>query len=232
MRSGNDAVSVDIIAEEMKEAGTCLYYKPQKADDPLERGHLTYDDFVLIVQTKLQKDFLAEFGRKFICLDSTHHAGKYQFLLYTLMVADEERSGLPVAHMITNREETEPIVDLFCSKVWENLEEDLSCGYIMTDDKDCLFNGIVSGFNWNGNQPQKLLCTWHLRKNVSDHSYRKMSDKTRAEYWYSRFTKCQELQNSADFTTSWDQLIKELSVEEEKEEKVIRGQDNNYLPLP
>ena len=63
------------------------------------------DDFVLILQTEFQKDMLRKFGSLALYIDSTHKTNAYDFSLPTLLVIGNFDYGLPVAWMISNRED-------------------------------------------------------------------------------------------------------------------------------
>ena len=62
------------------------------------------DDFALCIQTQFQCDMLKKFGKKCVCIDSTHSTNHYDFPLTTIMIIDEFGEGVPVAYMISNSE--------------------------------------------------------------------------------------------------------------------------------
>ena len=74
-----------------------LVYKRQGEQPPMGCDYLEIDDFVLIIQTELQKQMMREFGKRVVCIDSTHKTTGYDFLLITVMVVDEFGEGYPVA---------------------------------------------------------------------------------------------------------------------------------------
>ena len=69
--------------------------------------HLNKDDFMIIIQTKSQKDLLKKFGNNGLCCDSTHKTTGYDFLLSTLLVVDEVGKGQPVAWCLSYKETEE-----------------------------------------------------------------------------------------------------------------------------
>ena len=82
-----------------------LYYKLQgeevKDDYPLQK-----EDFILVMQTPLQRMMFPKFGKKGVCIDGTHGTNAYGFTLSTIMVVDEFGSGFPVAWCLSNDEDT------------------------------------------------------------------------------------------------------------------------------
>lgn len=45
------------------------------------------------------------FGNNIICMDATHSTTEYDFLLISIMIADEYYEGIPVGFCIANRED-------------------------------------------------------------------------------------------------------------------------------
>lgn len=63
-------------------------------------------DFFLCIQTAFQKEMMARFSNKMICMDSTQSTIQCIFLLTTILVIDNHREELLVAWAILNREDT------------------------------------------------------------------------------------------------------------------------------
>ena len=84
-----------------KELDCILCYKLQG----VEKYGLPDSDFLLGVQTEFQRDSLVKHGNKLVCIDSTHSTTGYDFLLVTVMVKDELCEGIPVAWLISIRED-------------------------------------------------------------------------------------------------------------------------------
>lgn len=94
-----------------------LFYKPQGI---LLDGnfYLKSEDFVLIIMTSAQCEYLKRFGTDCICCDGTHGMNGYGFELNTLLVLDDLREGVPCALMISNRSDTQ-VLKLFISQIKE-----------------------------------------------------------------------------------------------------------------
>ena len=154
----DDATSVAILVEELnqsdKESPVLLYKQQGKCLQ--EHKFLNKSDFVLILQTPYQAFMLKEFGNNVICIDSTFKTTGYDFTLVTILV-DEFGEGYPVAWCLTSREDQE-IVSLFFETI-KNKIGMVTPQWIMTDDADQFFNSWKSVFS---EDPQKLLCTWHV----------------------------------------------------------------------
>ena len=91
------------------------------------------NDFVLCIQTEFQREMLQKFGHDTICIDSTHGIDMYDFYLITVVVIDKYGEGIPVAWILSNREDAMAINSFFTT-----LKE--ACGIIlptwfMSDDK-------------------------------------------------------------------------------------------------
>lgn len=116
VRHPNDAVSVESWVNQMQQEGDCvLYYKPQgKIDD--EQQELKFEDFVLIIMTSAQCEFLIKYGSDVVCIDGTHGLNNYNFEMNTLLVLDELREGFPCSFLISNRSDHE-VLNLFFKQV-------------------------------------------------------------------------------------------------------------------
>ncbi|SMN01522.1 hypothetical protein SPONN_2553 [uncultured Candidatus Thioglobus sp.] len=107
MKHKNDLYSVDAWIQELKELAynPVLVYKRQGDQQGPEMDNVCDNDFILCLQTEFQKDMLKKFGGSIICMDTTHGTNQYDFLLTTLLVVDELGEGIPVAWMLSNRED-------------------------------------------------------------------------------------------------------------------------------
>lgn len=56
---------------------------------------------------------LREFGSETVCVDSTHGTNVYDFKLITILVLGELGEGIPVAWMISNREDALALAPFF-----------------------------------------------------------------------------------------------------------------------
>ena len=155
----DDATSVAILVEELnqsdKESPVLLYKQQGKCLQ--EHKFLNKSDFVLVLQTPYQAVMLKEFGNNVICIDSTFKTTGYDFTLITILVIDEFGEGYPVAWCLTSREDQQ-LVSLFF-EIIKNKIGMVTPQWIMTDDADQFYNSWKTVFS---EDPQKLLCTWHV----------------------------------------------------------------------
>ncbi len=156
----NDAVSVSAWVEEMKVKGTdnpVLLYKPQGEQQGLCHN-LNITDFVLVLQTQLQRQMLKSFGpNRVVCADATHGTNSYDFQLISLLVVDEFGEGFPVAWCLSNRTD-QILLTHFFRRVKETSGVIIPA-WFMSDDAEQLFNAWISVM---GPGPRKLLCVWHV----------------------------------------------------------------------
>lgn len=82
---------------------------------------------------------LSKFSKEAICIDSTHGTNIYDFYLITVLVLDDYKEGIPVAWLISNREDA-AVLRQFFSKIKEQCG-DISTNVFMSDDADNFFNG-------------------------------------------------------------------------------------------
>src|SRR5204862_2306540 len=69
-----------------------VYYKPRKELN---------DRFMLVLATKYQRDLAWEFGhQKILHLDGTFGISNKKILLFTLLVLDDQRKGIPIGYLI------------------------------------------------------------------------------------------------------------------------------------
>ena len=74
---------------------------------------LKKEDFMIVIQTKAQKELYQKFGSKEVCAYATYGTTSYEFLLSTLLVVDEFGHGQPVGWCLATR----------TRKVWKALRE-------------------------------------------------------------------------------------------------------------
>ncbi len=126
-------------------------------------------DFVLALQTPLQKELLQKCGHKrIVCVDATHGTNSYDFLLLMVLVVDELGEGFPIAWCYSNKEDSTAITIFF-----QHLRDrvgNIEPEWFMSDDASQYCSGWCTVF---GGSPKKLLCSWHLdrawRNAVSRH---------------------------------------------------------------
>ena len=152
-----------------------LMYKAQGIQPDDDASSLLAVDFVLGLQTVAQRKFMLQFGNGcMVSVDSTHGTNQYDFKLVTVMVVDDLGEGIPVAFIISNREDEVVLHEFFAAiKCRLPSEVQFSASHIMTDDAPQYFHAWTSVFG----HADKKLCTWHvdrawrraIRKHVLEH---------------------------------------------------------------
>ena len=168
----SDAVSVQIVVNAWKTRGDespVRYYKKvgesnehtkENADSPF-----TKEDFLLVFQSEQQAEMMAD-NPRILCVDATHGLTGYDYYLLTMMVVDEHGHGLPVSWAITSREN---------GFVWKLFGQSLrpkslasKPEVLMADDANASWNGLTCVWS---SLKYKLLCHWHVKKNVRQHCF-------------------------------------------------------------
>ena len=144
--------------EEKCEDNPILYNKLQ-GEDTKDDYPLLKEDFIIILQTPIQRMTMAQFGSKGVCIDGTHGTTAYDFTLNTLMVVDEFGSGFPVAWCLSNHEDTTFIRIFF--DVLKKKCGTLSPRWFMSDTANQYFNAWVGTMD---TRPTKLIYLWHVDK--------------------------------------------------------------------
>ena len=106
--------------------------------------HLPKSDFLLGIQTQYQMESMKKHGRKIICMDATHGTNQYDFLLVSILVVDDYGEGLPVAWLISNRED-QPVLTPFIAAI-EARTGPITTHIFMTDDSNIFYNSWISSF--------------------------------------------------------------------------------------
>ena len=168
-KHSQDATSVHCWVNDLRdrEYDSVLCYKPQ---GELKYG-LPQSDFLLGIQTEFQKDTMKKHASKLVCLDSTHCTTGYDFLLVTVLVKDEYGEGVPVAWLISNREDICSL-DPFFAALKERIGS-VEVTDFMSDDAEAFYNA------WTRNFPppkRQLLCAWHVDKSLRTNIYRNVSN--------------------------------------------------------
>ena len=75
-----------------------MFYKFQSDTSFNYESNIDSNDFMIVIQTPLQKQMFKAFGHKrVVCMNAPHCNNIYRFHLITLLVADDFGEGLPVA---------------------------------------------------------------------------------------------------------------------------------------
>ncbi|XP_035224085.1 uncharacterized protein LOC118196736 [Stegodyphus dumicola] len=164
-RHENDATSVALLLNELSNdemSNPVLGYKFQGTEATGKFKDLNTDDVFFALQHPIQLAMLKTFGKRIVCVDSTHGTNKYKFNLITLLVVDEYDEGFPVAFCICNRED-KSVLKIFFSLIKGKILENFTPKIFMSDDAPAFYNAWVDIF---GAGPKKLLCAWHVEKAI------------------------------------------------------------------
>lgn len=173
-RHANDQQSVLAWIEEWRsnpETNPVLFHKMQ--GEQIDDYPLQEEDFMIVVQSPIQKTMLQKFGSKGVCIDSTHGTTGYDFYLTTLMVVDEFGSGFPVAWCLSNHEDT-TFMTVFFNAIKQN-SGPITAKWLMSDLANQYYNAWVGVMQ---HHPRKLLCTWHVDKAWRENIREKVKDVT------------------------------------------------------
>ena len=114
------------------------------------------EDFLIVVQSPLQKQMFEKFPQKGVCCDSTHGTNAYDFSLTTVLVIDESGQGFPVAWCLSSHEDFTTMTISF-NQIKKN------CGIVKS-----VFFDERYGNAWvvvmEDPRPRKLVYTWHVDK--------------------------------------------------------------------
>ncbi|MCO5607055.1 hypothetical protein L7F22_061247 [Adiantum nelumboides] len=148
----DDAISVhNWVADNIAHT---FYYQPMNGSDD--------DAFILGIQTRWQLEMFSKYGHNsLLAMDATFGTNKYKFHLYTILVFDAFRNGLPIAWTITSSSCRSNI------KKWlialRNRVLDYNKGWapnaFMVDDAEAEIQALREVFGI-----PILLCIWHVRR--------------------------------------------------------------------
>ena len=139
VRHNNDSTSVHSWVQEMQDTGNIIIFYKTQGSISNEFPQLKDDDFILILMNDSQREVLERFGKKCVCMDSTHGLNSYEFELTTLLVLDDLNQGFPCAFMFSNRTDSEMLeVLLLCIR--NVIGDRLKTSVFMSDMADEFFN--------------------------------------------------------------------------------------------
>ncbi|XP_063913770.1 uncharacterized protein LOC135130334 isoform X2 [Zophobas morio] len=144
-----------------------IYKKPGEKYEGLHDS-----DFVLAYINKEMEYMLQTYGCNIICMDATHGTNPYNYELTTILILDDENIGYPTVFLISNRKDK--IIQEVLLTELKRTTSTISPKYFMSDDTNIYFDAWTKIM---GNSPQRLLCTWHIKKNWTIQSKAKISNK-------------------------------------------------------
>ncbi|GFR11460.1 MULE domain-containing protein, partial [Trichonephila clavata] len=156
-----DAVSVKLWTQEKKNNGeNCIVFFFKEQGQSGNDYGLKDEDFVLIIMTDFQKEMITKYGKDKICIDGTHGLNSYDFNLYSVLVVNEHKNGIPVAFCFSNKS-SEDVFRIYFSAI-KNVVGIIETTTFMTDDAPAFYNA------WSyvmGTVKNVLLCAWHVTRN-------------------------------------------------------------------
>jgi len=191
----------------LREDTPFLYYKLEGEVAGDTNPYLKKEDFVIIIQTPIQRQLLKKFGSKGICNDSTHGTTEYDFILNTLLVIDEFGECQPVAWCLANQE-TEEFMILFFTHV-KNACGKVSPVWFMSDtalqtyDAYCIVMECC---------PHHLLCLLHVDKVWQEEVVEKIKDTKKQFITYKFLRLILEETDQRLFTKNLNIFIQEINI--------------------
>ena len=135
-------------------------------------NRLEEDDFLIVIQSDVQKDIAKRFVAKGLCCDSIHGTTTgYDFVLNTLLAVDEFGEVFPIAWCLSNHEGYK-FMEIFFRKIKENCGI-LDPSWVMSDLALQYYTAFAVV---NDCSPKRLLCTWHVDKAWKEELNKKVSD--------------------------------------------------------
>ena len=103
---------------------------------------------------------LEELAHKGVCCDATHGTTAYDFKLSSLLILDEFCEGIPVGHVLSNREDFS-VLKIFFTQLKIN-SGPMSPRWFMSDLAPQFYDAFVDVYQCH---PKWFACTWHVDKN-------------------------------------------------------------------
>ncbi|XP_054284915.1 uncharacterized protein LOC129001588 [Macrosteles quadrilineatus] len=163
--------------------------------------------------TKSQNEIFKKYCQDVVCVDGTHGVNSYNFQLYTLLVLDDTREGMPVGFMISNRQD-EDVMKIFFNEIKKSTGE-VKTRVFMSDMDNTFFNAWKKTMDIS---TKHLYCTWHVLRAWRKNVHSKVKGKVQKEIVYKQLqTLLCELDQTA-FKKMLSKAVNEwLSKEETKE---------------
>ncbi|XP_050503242.1 uncharacterized protein LOC126882376 [Diabrotica virgifera virgifera] len=170
-RDQNDMVAVALKVQEWNTNNKNYAFLFKKEGE--EHDVLRTEDFAIGFMNKIMEDKLREFPN-IICVDGTHGTNKRRMDLTIMLIKDDRNQGFPVAFLLSNRLD-QRVQEVFLGALKNRMKTEIRADHFMSDDDPKYYNAWV---NTMGNQPNKLLCTWHVIKNWNFQGKSKIKDTT------------------------------------------------------
>ncbi|XP_072401011.1 uncharacterized protein [Diabrotica undecimpunctata] len=168
-RDQNDMVATALKVQEWNANNknyAFLFKKEGQQHDVLKK-----EDFALGFMNSVMEDKLREF-HSIICMDGTHGTNKRGMDLTVVLIKDDRNTGFPVAFLLSNRLD-QVVQEVFLGALKNRMQTGIHAEHFMSDDDKKYYNAWVKIM---GNQPKRLLCTWHVVKNWNIQGKKKIKD--------------------------------------------------------
>jgi len=144
------------MGEDFARSGHHVEVKTSSDPSPTGSG-LDNNAFVLVIQTKYQRECWRKHGHRFAGIDATHNTTHYENMsLFTLLVRDQWGHGVPASWMISSNG-TEDTLNFFLRSIWLQSPK-VSPEFFMSDKDHAQLNAITRQFP----KSARLLCWWHV----------------------------------------------------------------------
>ncbi|XP_043223841.1 uncharacterized protein LOC122382504 [Amphibalanus amphitrite] len=162
--SATETTSVETYAEKIRasEQQHLLALKMPGEADP--DGRLGREDFIFSFCTEFQLRNFIKHGCGTVCIDETRGTSEHGFNLVTLLVLTDQGQGLPVAWLLSSREDEEAVAKMLQGLIRlcaETGREFPHAEYLMTGKTQTLFNAWIAT---TGQDTQHRLRLWQVNK--------------------------------------------------------------------
>lgn len=156
-RQPENVTCLSLIVHEMssQKFSPILYYKGQGVESDIH----DVNDILIGIQTEFQKDMFLKYGKNCVCIDSLHETSQYDYFLIIVMVIDGMGEILPVAWLISNKEDSCALTTFFqaLKERIGNFETDI----LMSDSASAFYNAWISVFP---TPKRRSHCSWQIDK--------------------------------------------------------------------
>ena len=143
-------------------------------------------------------------------MDATHSITVYDFFLISVLVVDDYCGEVPVAWVISNREDSVALKEFL--EAVKSKVGDLHPHALMSDCASQYYNLWIETFKVE-DPPQKLLCTWHVDKVWRMKLHEAVPDKEQRIKIYHHLCVLLEERNMSSFLTILQRFLCMLSKE-------------------
>uniref|UniRef100_A0A183F923 SWIM-type domain-containing protein n=1 Tax=Heligmosomoides polygyrus TaxID=6339 RepID=A0A183F923_HELPZ len=190
------------------------YYNPAQDE--------TGDEFVMVVITPTQEQWLRKFAKRGLCIDDTFNLTGYTLRVAVLVVLNEWDMGLPGAFLISSRMTACEVGILFAEV--KKLIPDFDTEFFMSDDTNTFYNGFLCEFP--NTQSLKILCAFHIIQSVTRNANRKLKEKSLVSIVKKEVANLCRTRVEAQFKERYEKMLKFLT--EKGENGLVDYFKNNW----